>query len=275
MQGSAARQQVRIQEALGDFARLVAKAFFGGIGVAVLMALAILALSANVQAAGINDAKAGTLLLKDPSADGGYAPAPQVATEVAIEVTGMIARTRVTQTFHNPGSGFVEGVYVFPLPEKAAVDRLWMRIGTRVIEGRIREKEEARRAYEQARSEGKKAALVEQQRPNLFTNAVAHIGPNDAIEIRIEYPQALAYDKGTYTPRSPLAVTPRYVPAVAEALPDDPKPAEALEPGEALLQPAYESQAPDGCGPLNAVDIAVSIDAGVPLGAVASSYHET
>src|SRR5689334_11650860 len=275
MQGSAARQQVRIQEALGDFARLVAKAFFGGIGVAVLMALAILALSANVQAAGINDAKAGTLLLKDPSADGGYAPAPQVATEVAIEVTGMIARTRVTQTFHNPGSGFVEGVYVFPLPEKAAVDRLWMRIGTRVIEGRIREKEEARRAYEQAKSEGRKAALVEQQRPNLFTNAVAHIGPNDAIEIRIEYQQALAYDNGTYKLRFPLAVTPRYVPAVADAVPDEPKAgeAQALDPGETLLQPAYEPPAPDGCGPLNAVDIAVSIDAGMPLGAVTSSYH--
>ena len=272
MQGSAA-PQVRIQQALGDFARLVAKAFFGGIGVAVLMSLAILALSANVQAATINDAKAGQLLLRDPSIDGGYAPAPQVSTEVAIDVTGMIARTRVTQVFHNPGSDFVEGVYVFPLPEKGAVDRLWMRIGTRVIEGRIREKEEARRTYEQAKSEGRKAALVEQQRPNLFTNAVAHIGPNEAIEIRIEYQQALAYDNGTYRLRFPLAVTPRYVPA-SSALPDEPKAAEAaaLDDGEELLQPSY---APDGCGPLNSVDIAVSIEAGVPLGAVTSSYHET
>src|SRR5690349_1723024 len=231
MQGSAV-PQVRIQQALGDFARLVAKAFFGGIGVAVLMSLAILALSANVQAAGVNDAKAGTLLIKDPSVEGGYAPAPQVATEVATDVTGMIARTRVTQTFHNPGSAFVEGVYVFPLPEKAAVDRLWMKIGERVIEGRIREKEEARRDYEKAKSEGKKAALVEQQRPNLFTNAVAHIGPNDAVEIRIEYQQALAYDNGTYRLRFPLAVTPRYVPMADRKLPDEPKAleAQALEP---------------------------------------------
>src|SRR5205085_135640 len=200
--------------------------------------------------------KAGQLLLRDPSIDGGYAPAPQVSTEVAIDVTGMIARTRVTQVFHNPGSDFVEGVYVFPLPEKGAVDRLWMRIGTRVIEGRIREKEEARRTYEQAKSEGRKAALVEQQRPNLFTNAVAHIGPNEAIEIRIEYQQALAYDNGTYRLRFPLAVTPRYVPA-SSALPDEPKAAEAaaLDDGEELLQPSY---APDGCGPLNSVDIAVS-----------------
>ena len=257
-----------------DFSKLIIQAFFGGIGVAVAMSLAILLLSANAQAATINDAKAGTLLLKDPAIDGGYAPAPQVATEVAIDVTGMIARTRVTQVFHNPGSGFVEGVYVFPLPEKAAVDRLWMKIGTRVIEGRIREKEEARRTYEKAKAEGKKAALVEQQRPNLFTNAVAHIGPNDAIEIRIEYQQALSYEMGTYRLRFPLAVTPRYVPAAAAALPDEPKAleAQALGDGETLVQPDY---APDGCGSLNAVDIAVSIDAGVPLGAVTSSYHET
>jgi len=260
-------------QAVRDFSKLIIQAFFGGIGVAVAMSLAILLLSANVQAASINDAKAGTLLIKDSSIDGGYAPAPQVATEVAIDVTGMIARTRVTQVFHNPGSGFVEGVYVFPLPEKAAVDRLWMKIGTRVIEGRIREKEEARRTYEKAKAEGKKAALVEQQRPNLFTNAVAHIGPNDAIEIRIEYQQALAYEMGTYKLRFPLAVTPRYVPAAA-AVPDEPKALEAqpLEDGEELVQPAY---APDGCGGLNTVDIAISIDAGVPVGAVTSSYHET
>jgi Ca-activated chloride channel family protein len=274
MQGTAARQQPRIQDAIGDFARLVAKAFLGGIGVAVAMSLAILALSANVQAATINETKAGTLLLKDATIDGGYAPAPQVATEVAIDVTGMVARTRVTQVFHNPGSEFVEGVYVFPLPEKAAVDRLWMKIGERVIEGRIREKEEARRTYEKAKAEGKKAALVEQQRPNLFTNAIAHIGPNEAIEIRIEYQQALAYDGGTYKLRFPLAVTPRYLRAAAPAIPDEPKAAEAqaLEPGETLLEPSY---APEGCGPLNTVDIAVSIDAGVPVGAVTSSYHET
>jgi Ca-activated chloride channel homolog len=273
MQGNAAKRQHRIQDLLGDFVELVARAFLGGLGVAVLMSLAILALSASVQAAVPNDAKAGTLLLR--GADGEFAPAPQVATEVAIDVTGMVARTRVTQYFHNPGSEFVEGVYVFPLPEKAAVDRLWMKIGERVIEGRIREKEEARRAYEKAKSEGRKAALVEQQRPNLFTNAVAHIGPNDFVEIRIEYQQALAYENGAYRLRFPLAVTPRYVPAGAPMgtpLPDEPKAAEALVEDEALVQPAYE-EAP-GCGPANAVDIAVSLDAGVPIAAVSSSYHE-
>jgi Ca-activated chloride channel family protein len=111
---------------------------------------------------------------------------------VAIEVSGMVARTRVSQHFHNPGSEHVEGVYVFPLPEKAAVDRLRIRIGDRAIEGRIREKGEARVAYLKAKAEGRKAALVEQLRPNLFTNTVAHIGPDERVEVTIEYQQVSA-----------------------------------------------------------------------------------
>ena len=150
-----------IEDLIADFAELIAKAAFGGLGAAVVMSIAILALSATAQAATLADAKAGALLLHTAT-PGQYDVAPQLSTEVAIEVTGMIARTRVTQHFHNPGSGFVEGVYVFPLPEKAAVDRLWMKIGTRVLEGRIREKGEARRDYEAAKKSGRKAALVEQ-----------------------------------------------------------------------------------------------------------------
>jgi Ca-activated chloride channel family protein len=275
VQDKAMQPTRRLEDAIGDLAELVARAFFGGLAAAVALSLAILALSATAQAAALNDTKAGTLLLRTGAA-GDYAVAPQVSTEVAIDVTAMVARTRVTQIFHNPGSEFVEGVYVFPLPEKAAVDRLWMKIGERVIEGRIREKEDARREYQKAKQEGRKAALVEQQRPNLFTNAVAHIGPNDFIEVRIEYQQALAYENGTYRLRFPLAVTPRYVPmgAAPDALPDEPKTVQAAAPGEPqepLVQPDY---APPGRGLLNPVDIAVSIDAGVALAAVVSSYHE-
>jgi Ca-activated chloride channel homolog len=255
------KQQARrtLHQAIGDFAALVAKAFLGGLGAALLMSLAILALVPSAHAAGPDEAKAGALFFRG---DGGaFEPAPQVSTEIAVEVAGMVARTRVTQRFHNPGSTFVEGLYVFPLPENAAVDRLRMRIGERQIEGRIREKEEARRTYERARAEGRKAALVVQQRPNLFTNAVAHIGPGDAIEVRIEYQQALAYDNGEYRLRIPLAVAPRYVPM--GGAPETELP--SLHP-VALRLP--------GAGPVNPVDIAVAIDAGVPLGAVQSSYHD-
>ena len=129
MDGKAAARSTLVR-LVADMAELVARAFFGGTAAAVAMAAAILLLSIGAQAAALNDTKTGELLLKAASA-GPYTVAPKVSTEVAIQVAGMVARTRVTQHFDNPGSEHVEGVYVFPLPEKAAVDRMWIRIGSR------------------------------------------------------------------------------------------------------------------------------------------------
>lgn len=265
----ASRQKVRA----GEFIVLGVRAVLGGVAVALALGFAAIVLASNAQAAGVTpgEARTGELLIATATA-GEYTVAPTVETEVAITVNGMVARTRVTQSFHNPGSDFVEGVYVFPLPEKAAVDRLEMRIGSRMIVGEIQEKGAARKTYEQAKSEGRKAALVEQQRPNLFVNSVAHIGPNEMVRITIEYQQSLAYESGRYRLRFPLAITPRYVPmkAPVEALPEEPKAVEASD--APLVQPAFESAAPGTL--VNPVDIAVSIDAGVALADVASSYHD-
>src|SRR5205085_5139215 len=107
----------------------------------------------------------GTMLLKS-SRPGLYVAAPTVATDVKLQVRGLILRGEVTQRFRNPESTCAEAVYVFPLPETAAVDRLRMIVGMRVIEGEIRKREEAKQIYDQAKSEGKKASLVEQKRPN-------------------------------------------------------------------------------------------------------------
>ncbi|HXS50988.1 MAG TPA: marine proteobacterial sortase target protein [Usitatibacter sp.] len=258
----------------GEFIVLGVRAVLGGIVVALALGFAAIVLASNAQAAGTvapADARAGELLLTTGT-PGEYTVAPTVETEVAITVSGVAARTRVTQSFHNPGAEFVEGVYVFPLPDKAAVDHLEMQIGNRVIVGEIQEKDAARKSYEQAKSAGRKAALVEQQRPNLFTNSVAQIGPDEMVRITIEYQQTLGYENGVYRLRFPLAITPRYVPmkAPVEALPEERK---ALEASDApLVQPAFESAGPTDL--VNPVDIAVSIDAGVPLGAVSSSYHD-
>jgi Ca-activated chloride channel family protein len=259
-----AAERSAARAALVDFAVLGGKAVVSGIVVAVVLALATVVLAANAEAAtvGLNDPKSGALLIRTGTA-GQYTLAPTVETEVSIHVTGIIARTRVTQSFHNPGDEFVEGVYVFPLPEKAAVDHLRMHIGERVIEGQVKEKEEARRTYETAKREGKKAALVEQQRPNLFTNSVAHIGPGERVRISIEYQQSLAYDNGEYRLRFPLAVTPRYTPVGDKS--------GEVEPDPSVLHADYTGA---GRTLVNPVDIAVVIDAGVPLANVKSSYHD-
>ena len=129
----------------------------------------------------------------------------------------MVARVQVMQRFANPTAQWREGVYVFPLPEKAAVDHLTMHIGERVIEGQIKERAEARRTYDNAKAEGRKATLVEQERPNMFTTSVANIGPGEEIVVALEYQETLRYDEGSFRLRFPLAITPRYIPGTPVA----------------------------------------------------------
>ena len=266
-----------LDAALVDLASLFARALLAGLTASLLLVVLTLLLARPAEAAtgtavGINSAKTGELMLKTGEA-GKYTPAPRLETDVAITVSGMIARAKVVQHFHNPGAEWAEGVYVFPLPENAAVDRLRVRIGERVIEGQVREKEEARIAYVKAKSEGKRAALVEQQRPNLFTNSIANIGPNEFVSVEIEYQQALEFKGGEYRLRFPLAITPRYTPAgppahVAKAGEESQDEIDAAEP---LQHPDYEGP---GCGGVNPVSIAVSLDAGAELAKIDSSYHE-
>lgn len=143
---------------------------------------------------------------------GGGGEAPLLDTDVRMEISGMTARVVVRQRFRNPGEQWVEGVYVFPLPEAVAVDRMRLRIGGRLVEGEVREKAQALRQYQQARREGRKASLLSQQRPNIFTTAVANIGPGEEVGVEIEYQQALRYDQGRFSIRFPMVVAPRYIP---------------------------------------------------------------
>ena len=157
------------------------------------------------------DAKAGTLLVRTSEHDQ-FRPIPMLFTEVEIKVTGLIARSAVTQHFKNPTDKWLEGTYVFPLPDTAAVDELSMKIGDRIIVGEIEERAQAKKIYEKAKSEGKKATLVEQERQNMFTTSVANIGPGETIQITIEYQEVLRYDAGGFELRFPTVVGPRYIP---------------------------------------------------------------
>ncbi len=147
-----------------------------------------------------------------------FESAPLVETRVRFDVTGVIARATVTQRFRNPLKVWIEGAYVFPLPEQAAVDHMRMRAGDRVIEGQIREKEQARQEFARAAAEGKRTTLVEQQRSNLFTSRVANLGPLEELEVEIEYQQTLELAEGRVGLRFPLAMTPHYAPAISASL---------------------------------------------------------
>ncbi|MGY8736486.1 MAG: VIT domain-containing protein, partial [bacterium] len=142
----------------------------------------------------------------------GYRQAPTLGTDVEIDAAGLIARTKVTQRFTNPTEEWVEGIYAFPLPEGSAVDSLRLRIGDRIIEGRVEERARAKATYQKAKREGRKASLVEQERPNIFTTSIANLGPGETIEVVLTFQEELRYDAGRFSLRFPLVVAPRYIP---------------------------------------------------------------
>ncbi|MCG8427172.1 MAG: marine proteobacterial sortase target protein [Chromatiales bacterium] len=224
----------------------------------------------------IDQVQQGSLLLK--LASGGVSvDAPLLHTDVSMRVSGMVNRVQVTQQFHNPGDEWVEGTYVFPLPENSAVDHLKMRIGERIIEGEIKEKGEAKKIYNQAKREGKRASLLSQQRPNIFTTAVANIGPGEKVEVIIEYQQVLHYDVGRFSLRFPMVVAPRYIPGrVIEqeevtafsgngwAQNTDQVP-DAAE----ITPPVVDPTEPK----VNPVTMEIRLDAGFPLAHIESRFH--
>jgi Ca-activated chloride channel family protein len=143
---------------------------------------------------------------------GKYEQIPLRHTDVALDVRGLVLSATVTQQYANESATPIEAVYIFPLPHDAAVYDMEIRIGNRVIKSVVREREEAKRVYEAAKSEGKRAALVEQERPNIFTTSVANIMPGDKIDIRMQYVEPLQWEYGHVRLNLPKTVVPRYIP---------------------------------------------------------------
>lgn len=204
--------------------------------------------------------------------------APMLNTDVQLQVTGMIVRATVTQHFQNPGSEWVEGTYLFPLPNDAAVDHMRLRIGERIIEGVIKEKTEARRAYRQAKREGKRASLLTQQRPNLFTVSVANIGPNETVRVEIEYQHTVRLDSGEFSLRFPMTLTPRYIPGQPlldeHGLPQRTGPGASPNTGQVLdashITPSFGRNGENS----NPINITVDLMSGFALSELESLHHQ-
>lgn len=160
----------------------------------------------------------GALMAKLPDAEKDV-PVPLKHTAVVANVDGYIATVDVTQQFQNPYDSKIEAVYVFPLPDNAAVNEFVMTVGERKIRGIIREREQAERIYNEARSQGHIASLLTEERPNIFTQKVANIEPGKQIDINIRYFNTLQYDDGAYEFVFPMVVGPRYnPPATADGI---------------------------------------------------------
>lgn len=210
----------------------------------------------------------GTLRLGGRAREGELAGFPLRATRVSAEVSGFVARVRVEQEFANPFERPVEAVYLFPLPESAAVDAMELRAGDRVVRADIRRRHEAREAYEDARRRGVLASLLEQERPNLFRQSVANVRPGDTIRVVLSYTQALAYEEGSYRFTYPMVAGPRYVP------PSERGGSGAREPasGGGEAGAVHQVVLADGERP-DRVDLAIEADLGVAVAGIESPTH--
>ena len=202
---------------------------------------------------------------------------PLKHTAIDAEVSGMVARVSVKQQFHNPSTSPVEAIYTFPLPHDAAVDAMRMTIGSRRIVGQIKKKDEARRIYTEAKKQGKKAGLLDQERPNIFTQSVANILPGEEITVEISYVQMLSYQDGSYEMSIPTVVGPRYTASGGYQAPlRRGAPSEPSSQGNSRERDADKITPPIVPAQVRAghdISIRVSLDAGVPLGAVRSVLH--
>lgn len=232
---------------------------------------------------------------------------PLKHTSVTADVSGFVARVTVKQEFGNPSNKPVEAIYTFPLPGDAAVDDMTMTVGKRVIKGEIKRREEARQIYETARQQGQVAALLDQERPNIFTQSVANIMPGEKVVIAISYVNLLKYDDGKYEFNFPMVVGPRFVPQGGYTVPGkrgepapkdrpgpNPRPVPVGKAANTAVVPP--GRVPANTGPTKAVvtdpekitppitppgtraghdiDLTVNLDAGVTLRGIESVLHK-
>ena len=205
------------------------------------------------------------------SGDKSLGSCPLKHTAVTVDVSGFIARVTVRQQFQNPFEDKIEAVYVFPLSQDAAVDRMTMKVGDRIVKGEIKERGEARAIYESAKAAGKVASLLDQERPNIFTQSVANIEPGEQVDISISYSETLDWKDGEFRFDFPMVVGPRYIPGggSAPAPMTTGQPTAEVPDADRITPPVT----PEGTRAGHDVSITVNLDAGLPVRRIDSKQH--
>src|SRR5438067_4176312 len=255
------------------------KFFFRSLTVLVTSAAAILALAtfknSAISAAGQARETQGSLEVLDENGKP-KALCPLKHTDVKVEISGFLSRVNVTQEFENPFKEKIEAVYVFPLPASAAVDDMTMVVGERTVRGKILRREEAQAVYDAAKSGGQVASLLNQERPNIFTQSVANILPGEQIKISISYVETLKYEDGSYEFVFPMVVGPRYIPGneigtQTNANGDGFAPNTDQVPDASRITPR---PVPEGMRAGHDVSIDLTLDAGVTIDGLSSQTQE-
>jgi Ca-activated chloride channel family protein len=192
----------------------------------------------------------------DPSVD----HLPLKDTRVEISVSGVIADVKVRQIYRNEGSRAINASYVFPASTRAAVYSMRMQIGDEIIVAKIKEREQAKKDFEQAKEEGKSASLLEQQRPNVFSMSLANLMPQEQVEIELRYTELLVPTDSVYEVVFPTVVGPRYA-----------SPQDKTKKEDGFVETPYQR---GGEQPASALHITTRIAAGLPIYDLSCPSHQ-
>jgi len=197
---------------------------------------------------------------------------PLEHTDVEITISGNLQRATVRQVYGNPYDDVIEAIYAFPLPQSGAVDRMNMWIGDRLVQGEIYEREFAQQIYQEAIESGQTASLLEQERPNIFTQTVGNLLPGDSIVIEISYVSPVEYDDGEYEIVFPMVVGPRFNPSggILQTVFGMYETYTSVDDADRITPPIV----PEGTRTGYDIDISVTIDAGVSVQELESLNHE-
>ncbi|MCL1048871.1 marine proteobacterial sortase target protein [Shewanella abyssi] len=212
----------------------------------------------------------GSLITFDAS--GNKSVSLPMKTQVTMQVSGWTNRVSLRHEFHNDQLFWVNGEYVFPLPNEAAVDGLKMWVGDRVIEGQIKEKAKAKSLFSDAKKAGKKASLLQQKRANIFSAQVANLAPGETLIVELSYQEVVHYDQGVFSLRFPMVVAPRYQPQGASTAAKSPS--SAYADSAMALWDSLRLNNKSGQNRINSVDIEVDLNVGMAIDKIDSPYHQ-
>ncbi|MCK6521778.1 VIT and VWA domain-containing protein, partial [Myxococcota bacterium] len=201
------------------------------------------------------------------TAQGELTTLPLLKSDVTVRISGDLATVSLIQTFHNPNSGDLSARYLFPMPEDAAVYSMLYKVGDLVVEGQIRERHTAQAEFDQAKAEGKQAALLTQHRPNVFTQDIANLPGGETVQVEIRYAQTVPMLDGAYTWHFPMVVGPRYMPGEVSA-----PPGAAPSLSQWTVAASSEVALPETIDP-ERVRVRVLLDGGAPVSELHSPSH--
>ena len=193
---------------------------------------------------------------------------PLKQTQVKAKILGNISSVEVSQIFENPFQEPLEAIYVFPLPDQAAIDQMVIKIGDRTIKSKIETREGAQEIYQRAKEQGRTVALLEQERDNIFTQSLANIQPGEQISVTIRYLDSLKFEGGDYEFVFPMVVGPRYIPGqlIDKNQPNTNQVSDADRITPPLIDPKTKSE--------HKIQVDLEIDAGIPIDNIRSTSHK-